>query len=194
MKLSNSFISVKKITSSVSRSKFSEDDLNRAAELVLKAEGIINPLVLRRTSPQSYEVVNGHFEYYAAARAKEIDSKKGEYIGAFIIEPENEEILQQQVEVFRNREPGNNDVKQKLENITAEVAKLAESVKRIETAIINQSKPTVVDGVKPETTPKQYDKMTVKQLQELAKTLDIKVSTKMKKNELIAVIKTSKVV
>jgi ParB family chromosome partitioning protein len=194
MKLSNSFIAVKKINSSVPRSNFSEDDLTRAAELILKAEGIINPLVLRRTSPQYYEVVDGHFEYYAAARAKEMDSKNGEYIGAFIIESENEEILQQQVKLFRNREPGNNDVKQKLENLTAEVAKLAESVKKIENAVINKSKPTVVDGVKPEATPKQYDKMTVKQLQELAKTLDIKVSTKMKKNELIAAIKTSKAV
>lgn len=103
MKLSNSFIAVKKIKSSVPRSNFSEDDLNRAAELILKVEGSINPLILRITSPQSYQVVDGDFEYYAATRAKEIDSQKGEYIGAFIIEPDNEEVLAEQVKLLRKQ-------------------------------------------------------------------------------------------
>ncbi|MBD1905332.1 hypothetical protein NDI37_18540 [Funiculus sociatus GB2-A5] len=107
MKLSTSLVAVKKINSNVPRSEFLEDELNRTAELILKAEGIINPPVIRRTSGESYEVVNGHFEYYAAVKAREIDPRKGEMIGAFIIESENEEVLMDQVEVLRNREFNN---------------------------------------------------------------------------------------
>jgi ParB family chromosome partitioning protein len=200
MKLSNSFVAVKKITSSVSRSNFSEDELNLAAELILKAEGVINPLVLRRTNPQSYEVVDGHFEYYAAARAKEIDSKKGEYIGAFVIEPENEEILQQQVEVLRKREPSNNDTNQKLESLTTQVAELAKSLKRIEkleslttqVAELDKSLKKIessLDGrVKP---PPKLNDITVKELQKVAKDLGIKGYTKMKRNELIRLIENT---
>lgn len=120
MKLSNSFIAVKKISSTVPRSNFSEDNLNLAAQLILKAEGVINPLVLRRTSLQSYEVVDGHFEYYAAVRAKEIDSQKGEYIGAFIIEPDNEEVIEEQVKLLRKQSANNQEIEQGLENLPQE--------------------------------------------------------------------------
>ncbi|WP_427160678.1 ParB N-terminal domain-containing protein [Aliinostoc sp. HNIBRCY26] len=102
MKLSLSLVAVKKITSNKPRSKFSEDDLEKAAHLILESEGVINPIVVRRTSLQSYEVVDGDFEYYAAVRAKEIDIRKGEMIGVFIIESENEEPLTKQVQLFRN--------------------------------------------------------------------------------------------
>ncbi|WP_414543333.1 hypothetical protein [Nostoc sp. CCY0012] len=110
MKLSNSFIAVKKIKSSVPRSNFSENELSRVAELILKVEGVINPLILRRNSPQSYEVVDGNFEYHAAVKAKEIDSQKGEYISAFIIEPENEEVLEEQVKLLRSQNNTSNKV------------------------------------------------------------------------------------
>ncbi|MCC5607356.1 hypothetical protein LC612_11285 [Nostoc sp. CHAB 5834] len=103
MLLSISFVPVKQITSSVPRSSFSDDALNRIAELILKGEGIINPLILRSTSLQSYEVVDGHFEYYAAARAREINLQKGEMIGAFILESNNYEALEEQVKFLRTQ-------------------------------------------------------------------------------------------
>ncbi|MDF5727514.1 MAG: ParB N-terminal domain-containing protein [Rhizonema sp. PD38] len=101
MKLSTSLIAVKKITSIQSRSNFSDDDIEQAAKLILELEGVINPIVVRRTSLQSYEVIDGEFEYHAAARAREIDPRKGEMIGVFIIEPENEELIRKQVELLR---------------------------------------------------------------------------------------------
>jgi hypothetical protein len=101
MKLFTSLVAVKKITSSKPRSTFADDELEQAAQLILESEGVVNPIVVRRTSLQSFEVVNGDFEYYAAARAREIDLRKGEMIGVFIIEPENEETLTKQVELFR---------------------------------------------------------------------------------------------
>jgi len=102
MKLSTSLIAVKKINSPVDRSTFSEKDLNSAAASILKAEGLINPLVVKRLSLDAYEVVNGHLEYYAAVRAREIDPRKGETIGAFIIDSDNEAALIEQVEILRN--------------------------------------------------------------------------------------------
>jgi hypothetical protein len=49
----------------------------------------------------AYEIVDGDFEYYAAAKAREINPLKGETIGAFILEPENEELLLEQVKILR---------------------------------------------------------------------------------------------
>ncbi|MDJ0775562.1 MAG: hypothetical protein QNJ49_19400 [Mastigocoleus sp. MO_167.B18] len=103
MKLSTSLVAVKKIQSTVLRSLFSEDKLELAAQLILGSEGVINPIVVRRTSLKSFEVVDGDFEYYAATRAREIDPRKGEMIGVYIIEPENEENLLKQIQLFREQ-------------------------------------------------------------------------------------------
>jgi ParB family chromosome partitioning protein len=100
-KLLPSLVAVKKITSSVPRESFSELELEQVAKLSLEASGLINPMVLRRTSMQSYEVVDGHFEYYAAVKAKELEPMKGEMVPAFLLEPENEEVLLEQVKVLR---------------------------------------------------------------------------------------------
>ncbi|WP_414755814.1 hypothetical protein [Anabaena sp. CCY 9910] len=116
MKLSTSLVAVKKLTSSKSRSIFTNDDLEQAAQLILNSEGVVNPIIVRRNGLQSYEVVDGDFEYYAAARAREIDPRKGEMIGVFIIEEENEEALIEQIKVFRNQK----DDTKKTVNITPE--------------------------------------------------------------------------
>ncbi|MBD2569555.1 ParB N-terminal domain-containing protein [Anabaena lutea] len=101
MKLSTSLVAIKKISCNKPRSNFDDDKLEQAAQLILECEGVINPIVVRRTSLQSFELVDGYFEYHAAARAREIDPRKGEMIGVFIIEDENEEILTKQVQLFR---------------------------------------------------------------------------------------------
>jgi hypothetical protein len=103
MLLSVSFVPVKQITSHVPRSNFSNDELNSVANLILKSEGVINPLILRSTSLESYEVVEGHLEYYASTRAREIDLRKGEMIGAFILESNNQEAIEEQIKLLRNR-------------------------------------------------------------------------------------------
>jgi len=100
-KLSPSLVAVKKIVSAVPRSIFAEPDLDKLARLILESGGLINPILVRRTSMDSYEIVDGDFEYYAAARAREIEPLKGETIGAFILEPENEELLLAQLEILR---------------------------------------------------------------------------------------------
>jgi hypothetical protein len=104
MRLSPSLVAVKKIKCTTPRSQFTDNEIEKAAKLILQGEGVINPLVVRRISLQSFEVVDGDFEYYAAARAREIEPRKGEMIGVFIIESENEDILNEQVKLFRQRQ------------------------------------------------------------------------------------------
>lgn len=101
MKLPTKLVAVKKISSNILCSQFSSEDIDKAAQLILEVEGVINPIILRRTSLESYEVVSGHFEYYAAVKAREISLLKGEMIQAIILEPENEEVLLQQVSLLR---------------------------------------------------------------------------------------------
>ncbi|MBE9200665.1 MULTISPECIES: ParB/Srx family N-terminal domain-containing protein [unclassified Nodularia (in: cyanobacteria)] len=186
MKLSNSSIAVRKISSTVPCSQFSQDELNHAAELILKLGGIINPLIVRITSTQSYEVVDGHFEYYAAARAKEIDSQKGEYIGAFIIEPDNEDVLQQ-IALIRKKELVDKELTQKLQNITDQIAQLAESVKRIENTIIPPN-PGENGKTKVIYTLEELEKMKVSELKKIARKQQIPGYSRMKKDQLIEAI------
>ncbi|AFZ08226.1 ParB domain protein nuclease [Oscillatoria nigro-viridis PCC 7112] len=100
-KLFPSLVAVKRITSAVPRSNFAEPELEKLARLILDSGGLINPIIVRRKGMDAYEIVDGDFEYYAAARAKEIEPLKGETIGAFILEEENEKILLEQLEILR---------------------------------------------------------------------------------------------
>lgn len=166
MKLSTSLVAVKKITSTKPRSNFNDYELEQAAQLILESEGVINPIVVRRTSLQSYEVVDGDFEYYAAARAREIDPRKGEMIGVLIMEPENEKSITEQIKIFRELKPeidnnGNMDLRttniesrvtnleSRFEKRTSEVQaefrheiqKISDRLNKIETSLPKQIEP-----------------------------------------------------
>ena len=100
VKISPSIVMVEDISSSLSRTTFSEADLEKAAQLILKMEGIITPIVLQKVGIDSYTVIEGDFEYYAALRAEEIDPMKGETINAYVIKSKKElPFYQQQIEV-----------------------------------------------------------------------------------------------
>lgn len=64
-------VDVESITSNVPRSNFLKSDLDLIADMILESRGILKPLVLKKTGFEKYEVVDGHFEYYAAVRARE---------------------------------------------------------------------------------------------------------------------------
>lgn len=99
-----SFVDVKSITSDVPRSNFAEAELENLADIILKSEGIIRPVVVKTTGIESFSVVDGHFEYYAAVRAKEKDARKGEMVNAFVISPKLEDLVIQQAEILRGKE------------------------------------------------------------------------------------------
>jgi len=104
-------VDVKSITSNVPRSTFPEADLENLADVILESGGIIRPLVLKATGEESYTVVEGHREYYAAVRAKEQNARQGEMVNAFVISPKSEQIILKQATVLRGAEPTKEVVK-----------------------------------------------------------------------------------
>ncbi|BAY81940.1 hypothetical protein NIES267_14180 [Calothrix parasitica NIES-267] len=106
-----SLVDVKSITSDVPRSNFAEADLENLADIILESEGIIRPVVVKATGIESFSVVDGHFEYYAALRAKEKDARKGEMVNAFVISPKLEDLVVKQAEILRGEEPSEQPVK-----------------------------------------------------------------------------------
>ena len=101
MKLSTSLVAVKRISSKIPRSNFPNEELEKSAQLIIEAEGIINPLIVREIEINNYELIEGTFEYYAAVRAREIDPRKGEMIAAYILNEENETAILEQVKLLR---------------------------------------------------------------------------------------------
>lgn len=101
MRLNPALLPVKTITSKQARSLFPSDVIEEAARAILEAEGMINPIVVRELRFQEFEVIDGHLEYYAAVRARELDLAKGEMIDAIIIEPENEAAILEQIRLLR---------------------------------------------------------------------------------------------
>lgn len=108
--ISFSLVDVKDITSNIKRSSFTEADLNHLAEIILESGGLIRPLVLKVTGVESFTVVDGHFEYYAAVRAREKDPRKGEMINALVIPPKSENTIVKQAEALKSAE-SHNDTK-----------------------------------------------------------------------------------
>jgi hypothetical protein len=104
-------VDVKNITSNIPRSNFTEADLENLADIIIDSGGIIRPLVLKATGAENYTVVDGHFEYYAAARAKEKNPRKGEMVNAFVISPKIEDIVAKQAAILRGVESSEKAIK-----------------------------------------------------------------------------------
>lgn len=108
MKQRIKLVSVRKIQSEKSRSQFDSKVIEILANLFIAAETTINPIIVRQTGLESYEVVDGHCEYYAAVRAREISLVKAETIQAFVLGPELtpdcEQAILDQVERLRHSE------------------------------------------------------------------------------------------
>jgi len=90
-------VDVESVTSNVPRSNFQEADLEILADLILESGGILKPLVLKKTGFEQYEVVDGHFEYYSAVRAREKQPSEGDMVSALIISSENEDVALKQI-------------------------------------------------------------------------------------------------
>ena len=120
MLLSPEFILVKEITSTVPRSNFSDTEIERLAQSILAVEGLIRPIVVRPTGIDTYEVVDGDREYYAAVRAREIDGRKGERITAIVIEGPKAEAIQEQVKLLNEIESTQEQLQETAQKIETE--------------------------------------------------------------------------
>jgi hypothetical protein len=103
MSLLTSSIDLDMIISPVSQeiSQFQSTQIGHLANLFLQAGGTIKPILLRRVSPMSFEILEGYFEYYAAMKAQEID---GQFtaIRAYVVPPELESTILEQYKFLRS--------------------------------------------------------------------------------------------
>jgi len=110
-----SLVDVKSITSNQPRSNFAEADLENLADIIIETGGIIRPLVLKTIDIESYTVIDGHFEYYAAVRAREKNPRQGEMVNAFVIASKLEDLVLQQVAFFKKIDSSIQSVKPQFE-------------------------------------------------------------------------------
>jgi len=76
MSLLTSSIDLDTITPpTVKVSQFQDNHIQNLANLFLKAGDTVSPILLRKISPIAFEILEGHFEYYAAMKAQEIDEQ-----------------------------------------------------------------------------------------------------------------------
>ena len=92
------FVDIKDISSDLPRSNFAESDLEQLANLILATDGLIRPLILKKSGEEKYTVIEGHREYYAALTAKKKNSSKAEMVNAFVI---NENIQSSAIEQLK---------------------------------------------------------------------------------------------
>lgn len=94
-------VDVVSITSKVPRSEFDVEELDQLAKSILASGGLLSPLLLRQTGIESYEVIAGDLEYYAAARAKELSPREGEMVNAFIVKKDAQEDALEQFKLLQ---------------------------------------------------------------------------------------------
>ncbi len=151
-KISHAIVLVEDIHSSLPRTEFSEADLDEAARLLLKIEGVITPPILLETGVDSYKLLDGHFEYYAALRAGEIDPLKGETINAYLVEDEADvAVYKKQVEVFRQQSPSPSKpvVSSEVNNLEARFAALEKNILHNISELIKTLQPATPTTEKP---------------------------------------------
>ncbi len=99
------------ISSDRRKEEFSETEIEELAHKILAANGVINPIVVKQVGPLSYSVVEGHFEFYAALKAKEINPGFEE-IQVFILtdDPKINNAILEQVHLLRGKQAVNGKV------------------------------------------------------------------------------------
>lgn len=128
---------------SVTSSQFSESQIKHLANLFLKAGDTISPILLRKTSPIAFEVLEGYFEYYAALKAQEIDDQFTA-IRAYVVPPDLESTILEQYNFLRSHPTSAPQAQPDLAQIENAIAnrleqKLASTIDRIVEERINSS-------------------------------------------------------
>ncbi len=111
MTFKTSLVDIDKITSPIKRSHFSEADLEKLAQLILQLNGIVQPLVVKEVSLEKYEVIEGDFQFYGALKAWEIDDDF-EMIRAFIVNEQENKLVEQQINLLGQLNSDNNSSNQ----------------------------------------------------------------------------------
>ena len=102
MSLLTSSIDLDTITPpTVKVSQFQDNHIQNLANLFLKAGDTVSPILLRKISPIAFEILEGHFEYYAAMKAQEID-EQFTAIRAYVVPNNLESTILEQYRFLRS--------------------------------------------------------------------------------------------
>ena len=102
MSLLTSSIDLDTITPpTVKVSQFPDSHIQNLANLFLKAGDTVSPILLRKISPIAFEILEGHFEYYAAMKAQEID-EQFTAIRAYVVPNNLESTILEQYRFLRS--------------------------------------------------------------------------------------------
>lgn len=93
-------LDIKEIKASSPRANFTEAKIEQAADLILASGGVVRPLVVKQTDIDSYELIDGALEYFAAVRAREKDPRRGELVNAFVVSPKQDATIREQLAVL----------------------------------------------------------------------------------------------
>ena len=153
-------------------------------------------LLKTQTGINSYNVLVGDLEYYAAVRAKEKNPRQGEMINAVIVQPSNQEILLKQAEFFTVKPE-----EVKVIDETSLISRLEKQMREFMELQIRENKEikhglqqlentvnNLTDNIAELMTKLKYDAMTLVELKKIAKELNIKGYSKMNKAQLIAIL------
>jgi ParB-like nuclease domain len=168
------FVDIKDINSDLPRSNFIESDLERLANLILETDGLIRPLILKKSGDEKYTVIEGHREYYAALIAKEKNSSKAEMVNAFVINANIQASAIEQLQLLKEDRspviipaPTSSGIEQLLPALSAAISQqiqplvkqLAEQQKMLEAIMLDRiAPPTVlVETIKQPDLPKPKD-------------------------------------
>lgn len=95
-------LDIKEIKASIPRANFTEAKIEQAADLILASGGVVRPLVVKQTDIDSYELIDGALEYFAAVRAREKDPRRGELVNAFVVSPKQDTVIREQLAALNN--------------------------------------------------------------------------------------------
>jgi hypothetical protein len=122
------FVDVKSIKSEISQDKFDRSKIEEVADLILANDGLLRPLIIKQTGLESYTVIEGNLEYYAAVRAKEKDLKKGEMVNAFLIPIDRQQLAIDQLSLLSETNPSPittpTNISLSIENLGAHLASI----------------------------------------------------------------------
>jgi hypothetical protein len=88
-------IDISSIKSTKARSSFSNEIIEALAENFVKTGGNLQPILLEQLDLESYHVISGDLEFYAAMRAREINDDF-EMVNAIILTSKNRKLIEEQ--------------------------------------------------------------------------------------------------
>ncbi len=172
------FVDIKDISSDLPRSNFVESDLEQLANLILATDGLIRPLIIKKSGAEKYTVIEGHREYYAALIAKQQNSTKAEMVNAFVISENIQSSAIEQLKLLKKDltpvvapAPISAEIEQLLPTILAAISQqiqplveqIAEQKQMLETLMIDRvnSSTVRVDSIEQPDLPKPKDVLVI---------------------------------